>query len=213
MTRESDETDRLPALSDGVIAIAITLLVLDLAVPAVPPASGSAAERLQALVGDQWEALLGYVVSFLVIGQYWKLHRHVFTHIDTHDKGVLWLNLLFLLFVALVPFATSVFSTYPDQLGVTVMGSVLALTGLSLAVLWIYASRKELLEAGLTSRVVGIQATRFLAPPLVFLLSVAVAFVNPTWGILMWGLLVPVTAALDSRLVAGAEAAAEAADA
>jgi hypothetical protein len=106
-----------------------------------------------------------------------------------------------------------VFSTYPDQLGVTVMGSVLALTGLSLAVLWIYASRKELLEAGLTSRVVGIQATRFLAPPLVFLLSVAVAFVNPTWGILMWGLLVPVTAALDSRLVAGAEAAAEAADA
>ena len=196
---ESEETDRLLALSDGVIAIAITLLVLEIAVPELQP--GAPASVVQERVLEQWDEYLGYVLSFLVIGLYWTLHRRVFVHIERHDRGVLWLNLLFLLFVAFVPYATSVFSTYPDAFGVSFIAAVLALNGLSLAVLWMYASRAELLAEGLTSRVVGVQAARFLASPLVFTASIVAATVDPAWGVLTWLLLVPINGALNSRLV------------
>ena len=199
LLRETEETDRLVALSDGVVAIAITLLVLEISVPEVPPGTTTAVVRDQFL--DRGQQFLGYAVSFLVVGNYWVLHRRVFVQIESHDRGLVWLNLVFLLFVAFVPYGTSVFSTYPSALGVTVMAVVLALTGLSLAALWLYASRSQLLKEGLTSRVVGIQAARFLAPPLVFLGSIAVAAVDPTWAVLSWLLLVPVNGVLSSRLL------------
>lgn len=206
--RESEETDRLLALSDGVIAIAITLLVLDITVPEVPP--GTPASAVASLVFEQWNEFVGYVLSFLVVGSYWVLHRRVFVHIEAHDFGVLRLNFLFLLFVAFVPYGTSVFSTYPDQFGVAFYAAVLASTGTSLALLWTYASRKRLLEQGLTSRVVAIQAGRFLASPLVFVASILVASVDATWAMATWLLLFPINWALNSRLFASVGGEAEA---
>ncbi|WP_440991789.1 TMEM175 family protein [Haloarchaeobius baliensis] len=201
--REAEETGRLLALSDGVIAIAITLLVLEIAVPEVP--AGTPPSIVAELVFEQSHQFLGYTLSFLVIGLYWTLHRRIFIHIEAHDRRIVWLNLLFLLLVAFVPYATSVFSTYPNRLGVSFIAAVLALTGLSLASLWIYASRRELIEAGLTSRTVGIQATRFLISPIVFAGSIAVASVDPTWAMLTWVLLVPINVVLNSRLVESLE--------
>ncbi|MFC7044721.1 TMEM175 family protein [Halobacteriaceae archaeon GCM10025711] len=198
--RDTEETDRLLALSDGVIAIAITLLVLEITVPDAP-AGSSAVEVLPELVFEQWHEFFGYVLSFLVIGSYWVLHRHIFVHIESHDKVVLWLNMLFLLLVAFVPYATGVFSTYPNRFGVAFYAGVLALTGFSLAVLWVYASRNQLVEAGLTSRAVEIEAARFLASPFVFVVSMVVAAFTPTGAILTWLLLIPVNAAFESRLV------------
>lgn len=197
--RESDETDRMLALSDGVIAIVITLLVLEITVPEVP--AGSPISVLPSLILEQWHEFFGFVLSFLVIGSYWVNHRRIFVHIEKHDRGILWLNLLFLLMVAFIPFASSVFATYPDQFGIMFLSGTLALSGFSLALLWSYASRKELVEDGLASRAVEIQAARFLASPLVFVLSILAAAVVPLFGILTWLLLVPINAVLQSRLV------------
>ncbi|MFC6974379.1 TMEM175 family protein [Halomicroarcula sp. GCM10025709] len=196
--RESEETDRLLALSDGVIAIAITLLVLEITVPEVP--AGTPPSVVAGLVFEQWHEYLGYMLSFLVIGLYWMLHRRIFVHIEVHDRGIVWLNLLFLLLVAFVPYGTSVFSTYPNRFGVSFIAAVLALTGFSLAALWIYAARKQLIEEGIASRAVGIQAARFLASPIVFASSIAVASVNPVWAMLTWVFLIPINGALNSRL-------------
>ncbi|WP_158057166.1 TMEM175 family protein [Halorussus halophilus] len=201
--RESEETDRLPALSDGVIAIAITLLVLDITVPAIP--EGVPVSSLPNHVFEQWHEFLGFVLSFLVIGMYWILHRRIFVHFEKHDRGVLWLNLLFLLMVAFVPFATSMFTTYPNQFGVMVYSGVLALTGFTLFVLWLYASWKNLVEEGLASRTVRIQSARFLSSPLVFVLSIVVAVFDFELAILTWLLLIPVNALLQSRLVRSVE--------
>lgn len=200
---ESTETDRLLALSDGVIAIAITLLVLEISVPAIP--TGTPAEVLSAVIAQQWHEFFAYVLSFLVIGLYWILHRRVFVHIDRHDRGMLWLNLVFLLFVAFIPYATNVFITYPGQFGVSFYAGMQALTGFSLTLLWGYASRKHLIETGLTSRTVEIQAARFLVSPVVFTLSALIALVNPTLAILSWLLLLPLNAVFESRLVASLE--------
>jgi uncharacterized membrane protein len=201
--RESEETNRLLALSDGVIAIVITLLVLDISVPTVPP--GSSTTELLELVLAQWPEFLGFVLSFLVIGFYWILHRRAFVYIETHERGVVYLNLVFLILVAFVPYATSMFTTYPGQFGVSFLSAALAITGLALAGLWIYASRRDLMEEGLTSRSVQIQAARFLATPAVFLLAVVVALVDARLAILTWLLLIPINGALQSRLVENAE--------
>jgi uncharacterized membrane protein len=197
-SRESDETDRMLALSDGVIAIAITLLVLEITVPEIPV--GSPISVLPSLILEQWHEFFGFVLSFLVIGSYWVNHRRIFIHIERHDKGIAWLNLLFLLMVAFIPFASSVFATYPDQFGTMFLSGTLALTGFTLALLWSYASRKELVEEGLTSRIVKIQAARFLASPIVFVLAIIVTAFDPVFGVLTWLLLIPINAVFQSRL-------------
>ncbi len=202
--RESDETERLLTLSDGVIAIAITLLVLEITVPVVPP--GTPKSALPTLVLEQWHEFFGFVLSFSVIGLYWTLHRRIFVHIERHTKGIVWLNLLFLLMVAFVPYATSVFSTYPGRFGVMFLSGMLALTGSSLAGLWLYAARKQVVEEGIASRAVRLQAARFLASPLVFAVSMLVATFDSTVAILFWLLLIPVNAALQSRLIERIEA-------
>ncbi|WP_435364499.1 TMEM175 family protein [Haloarchaeobius sp. DYHT-AS-18] len=196
---EREETARLVALSDGVIAIAITLLVLDLTVPTI---TGTATDRaLAELVFEQWHELFGYVLSFLVIGLYWVLHRRVFIYVTGHDRRVLWLNLGFLLLVAFLPYATSLFSTYPTtRFGVVFYSVVQAMTGLSLALLWVHAARRHLIAEGLTSPTVLLQAARFLATPTVFLFAALLAFVNPTFGILSWLLVVPVNGFFELRL-------------
>ncbi|MDS0280983.1 TMEM175 family protein [Haloarcula onubensis] len=198
--READETDRLLALSDGVIAIVITLLVLDLTVPSVPRDEQLA--LLPAAIAEQWPEFLGFVLSFLVVGFYWVLHRRTFVHIERHDRGVVYLNLCFLLLVAFVPYATSLFTTYPGRFGTPFLSVVLALTGLSLAALWTYADWSEVLDAGLRSRTVQIQAARFLASPAVFALAAVVGWYLPIVGMATWFLLLPINAALQSRLVA-----------
>jgi uncharacterized membrane protein len=209
--RESAETNRLLALSDGVIAIVITLLVLEITVPTVP--AGSSPSALPGLVLDQWHEFVGFVLSFLVIGQYWILHRRVFIYIEKHGRGIVYLNLCFLLAVALVPYATSLFATYPDRFGVAFLAGMLALTGFSLAVLWLYASRRDLIAEGLTSTIVAIQAARFLASPLVFVGSMIVALaVDPLLAMATWLLLLPVNGVLQSRQLESFERAAEASD-
>ncbi|MFB6164370.1 MAG: TMEM175 family protein [Haloarculaceae archaeon] len=204
--REREESARVLALSDGVIAIVITLLVLEITVPTLPP--GAPATAVPQLVFEQWPDFLGFALSFLVVGLYWVLHRRTFLYIETYERGVVWLNLCFLLFVALVPYATSVFTTYPSGLGVAVLSVALAATGFSLALVWVYASRRDLLAAGLASRSVEIQAARYLASPIVFVLSALLAVVDPTLALLAWFLLVPINAVLQSRLVESVEAAA-----
>jgi len=112
---------------------------------------------------------------------------------------------MFLLMIAFIPYGTSLFSTYPGRFGVMFYAGVLALTGLSLAVLWAYTSRQDLLEAGLESRTVLLQGARFLVSPLVFVLSIMIAIVDPTLAILSWFLLVPLNAVFQSRIVRSLE--------
>lgn len=200
---EREETDRLPTLTDGVIAIVITLLVLDISVPDLPP-SASTASLVQAVLA-QWQDFVGFVLSFFVIGFYWVLHRRLFLHIDRHDRGVVGFNFVFLLFVAFVPYATSMFTTYPRQFGIVFLSATLSLTGLTLAFLWVYASRRNFLESALSSRTVQIQGARLLASPLVFLFSALVALVDPTLAVLSWLLLIPINGVLQSRFLESIE--------
>ncbi|HEU0242162.1 MAG TPA: TMEM175 family protein [Micromonosporaceae bacterium] len=104
-----NDTGRTETFSDGVMAIAITLLVLDLTVPS-RAALGD--ESLAHALGLQWPQFAAYVTSFLVIGIIWVNHHTTFRLIRSVDRMMLFLNLLLLLFIAAIPFTTSLIAEY-----------------------------------------------------------------------------------------------------
>jgi TMEM175 potassium channel family protein len=140
-------TARLEAFSDGVFAIAITLLVLDLAVPAT---QHSAQHLLNAIV-DQWPGYLGYIVSFSTVGAIWLGHNAITDYLDRADVTLLRLNLLLLLFVSFLPFPTRLLSEYvtsdrAEQVAVTFYGLTLLIAGALLSLFWRYALRARLVR-------------------------------------------------------------------
>jgi len=107
VTDQSKEVARIAAFSDGVFAIAITLLTLQLAIPK----SGSLTRDLSDLLPN----FVAFVISFLVIGNYWVAHHRLFAAVERYDNRLIWLNLLTLFFIVLLPFTTSVIAEYGDQ--------------------------------------------------------------------------------------------------
>jgi uncharacterized membrane protein len=99
--RGQRELDRLIFFSDGIFAIAMTLLVLEISVPEVP--SDLAAAEVPAEVLALWPKFFSYVLSFLVIGTYWIAHHQTFRYVASYDRTLLWLNLLFLLSISFIP--------------------------------------------------------------------------------------------------------------
>ena len=95
------ELDRLVNFSDAVIAIAITLLVVQFSVPA-------ANEDVGAALLDRWPQFLSFILSFFVIGIFWIAHHRIFRYVARVDQRLLWLNLLFLMCIAFMPYPTAV---------------------------------------------------------------------------------------------------------
>src|SRR5438270_1858940 len=136
-------TGRIEAFSDGVIAVAITLLILDVHVPNVQT------ELLQALLGE-WPTYLGYVTSFLVITIFWANHHNMFRHIQQVDYPLLVINALFLMCIAFIPFVTSLLTKYITSTSPTeqhtaaiVYGATLLLNGILFNTIWWYAVWKR----------------------------------------------------------------------
>jgi len=137
--------ERLFAFSDGVFAITITLLVLEIKVPEIPK-EAVAAELWPALI-HLFPHIISHIISFFVLGIFWVAHHNMFAHIKKHDHILLWLNLIFLMCVASTPFPTGLLGTYPDQrLTVMIYAGVLAVTGLVLDAIWWYATTYGLVD-------------------------------------------------------------------
>jgi uncharacterized membrane protein len=143
--RRGLRTGRMEAFSDGVFAIAVTLLVLDIALPA-----GTGAHLLRS-VARLWPSYLGYVVSFSTIGAIWLGHNAITDYLERADAGFLRLNLLLLLVVAFLPFPTKLFADFiredrPERVAVTIYGISLLVASFLLLVLWRYAVHVRLVR-------------------------------------------------------------------
>jgi len=187
---DSRELDRIVFFSDAVFAIAITLLVLDIRVPDIP--ANLAAEQLPGRLLDLWPKFFSYMLSFLVIISYWMAHHSIFRVIRGYDRGLMWLNSLFLMCIAFLPFPTALLSEYSDeQLVVVIYAGSLAITRLLLSAVWWYASSKpRLARLDADPGTITIINLRALFMPLVFLLSIAISFVSISAAIYSWVLLV-----------------------
>jgi len=136
-SRRLSESSRVEAFSDGVFSIAITLLVLELAVPAIRG-------EFRADLANEWVTYVAYLAAFATIGVLWMGHHTVFTLVSGIDAGLLWRNLVLLLTVSIVPFPTAVIAsswrvgTADDQAAAVV---AYALVGMASGVAWLLLFR------------------------------------------------------------------------
>ena len=179
---------RVEAFSDGVFAIAITLLVLTIAQP----------QRYEDLTGqlvDRWPALAAYVVSFAVIGIMWLNHHSIFGHFARVDRGLVYCNLLLLLTVAFIPYPTGIFGEAlrhgrGDRVAAIVYSATMAVNAYAWAGLWLYASTgRRLLSDAFPEAMRGMSSLLFSVGTVAYTASVGVALINPYACLAFHGLL------------------------
>jgi uncharacterized membrane protein len=176
------ETTRVEAFSDGVFAIAITLLVLNLAVPAAGKPHGRLAHQL----GLEWPSYAAYVVSFLVIGIIWVNHHSMFRMIVRADRPLLFLNLMLLLVVAVIPFPTGLLAGYirhgpaDAHLAAAVYSATMLVMSFCFAALWLWVTRPGggLLHERLDPGAGRAALQRFGLGTLVYALAIALSFLS-----------------------------------
>lgn len=177
--------ERLIFFSDAVFAIAITLLALEIRLPEVESPLTDAG-LAQALL-DLWPKYLSYVISFLVIGWFWLVHHRKFQLIKRYDRGLLFINLLLLLVIAFIPFPTAVISDYGNRTATIFYALVIALAGLfSVGVWWYAAYQHRLIDPHLDAAVLRRQNWNPLVVPIIFLLSIGVAFIDADLAKFSW---------------------------
>ncbi|HEY4190023.1 MAG TPA: TMEM175 family protein, partial [Candidatus Limnocylindrales bacterium] len=171
--------------SDGVLAIAITLLVLEIRVPAADELADP--EALIAALGGLWPSYLGYVISFVTIGIIWANHHNLFRIVDRVSHGLILANLLLLLTVGFLPFPTALLAatleTPSAQIGVLVYAATFVVVAIAFNVLWYeIRTRPGVLRSDVDEwSVAAISRSYRLGPPGYFAAFVA-ALISPALG-------------------------------
>jgi uncharacterized membrane protein len=174
------DTLRLEAFSDGVFAIAITLLIIEIGIPHVDTNSSLTRALLHL-----WPSYIGYVVSFLTIGVMWINHHHMFKDIVRVDHTLVVLNLLLLLGIAFVPFPTAVVAEYirDDRYrleAALTYGATFVVISVFFNMLWLYASRgKRHIDEHVSDARVRSRTVRYLPGPLLYGVTLPLAFISP----------------------------------
>jgi uncharacterized membrane protein len=178
---EERDLGRIVAFTDGVMAVAITLLVLNIDVPDV---SG---EDLGHALGDLAPSFAAYILSFALIGRYWVIHHNLFETLRAFDGTLMGLNLLFLLLIALVPFSTDLFDSYHHEpLAAAVFAATLGFGALVHWAMTVHTARRRFVHP--RYRADAEQSGSFVALGIasVFFLSVPVAFLSLTVAEILW---------------------------
>lgn len=186
-------TDRIAFFSDAVFAIALTLLVLDLNLP-----DSLADTELWPAVVALWPQFFAYALTFAVLGINWVSHHRKFRVIPRFDTGLIWINIAFLMFVALAPFPTRVLAEYTDEASVVLYALEVSALSLLQAAIWAYAWRRGLVSDAVDRGVYRRSLVGILVTPVVFLATVPVAlFLSPIVAMLCWILLWPIGRIVD----------------
>ena len=201
--------DRLLTLSDGVVAIAITLLVLQLNVPS--PASltdANSASQLAAQLGKDGDQLISYAISFYVIAQFWLVHHRVFRRITGQQEGLAWWNFAFLFTITIMPFTSDLLGKFgANPLAIDIFAANLLLATVATQLTVIYGRHRNLVTPESAQQT---RAARYRGAASVFViaLSIVIAWVNPGIAKYFW-LLLAVVPHLADRLSARQPASTE----
>jgi uncharacterized membrane protein len=182
-------TNRAEAFSDGVFAIAATLLVLELKIPHVEP--GGLSEALL----ERWPSYATYVISFLTIGIIWVNHHAVMERIKNVNRPLLFLNLVFLMAVAAIPFPTALLADYlqaghDEHLASAIYGATMALMGIAFGLIWAYAVLSDdLLHESIDPHRARRSLLMFAAGNPLYLLAIGVSFLSAELALAIYALL------------------------
>ena len=179
---EHRQLERLIFFSDAVFAIAITLLVLDLRLPL--ESHGVVDLRV---IGSK---LIGFTLSFAVIGAYWLRHHQIFGRVAREDQSLRVVNLVFLSIIVFLPFPTSIIASHVNQSAVIFYAASVAAAGFLMAALGLVARRAALADPDLGPEPQD-AIIRSIPVPAVFLASIGVAQISPFWAMQSWWLIIP----------------------
>jgi uncharacterized membrane protein len=174
------ETNRIEAFSDGVFAIAITLLVLELKSPELEDG-----EKLWPALLHEWPQFAAYLTSFAILGIMWINHHSMFRAIGRADRGLMFLNLFLLLWATLLPFPTSLFAEHlrDESSNAHVAGAVysanLTLAAIAFSAIWWYVLRNHLVEHELSAAEMRRSVLRYSFGSVVYAATIGVSFVSP----------------------------------
>jgi len=169
---------RIEALTDGVFAIVMTILVLEIVAPHLSHSEASIelAKRLLEL----WPVFLSYASSFIILGFFWIGHDSQFHYIKRVNRTLLWITIFFLMFIALIPFSTSLLGEYQDQqISVLIYGANLIIALCWNYLHWWYATKDHrLVDSDLDPILITVISRRYLMGIIIFLVVIAVSFIN-----------------------------------
>ena len=173
---------RLEALTDGVFAIIMTILVFNISVPElILFAEGEyASERLSAKFADLWPDFLAYVISFSTLGAFWVAHHRIFRWILYVDRPLIWINISFLMIIGLVPFSTTLLTQYMDsQNSIFAFSFNAILAGLLIYAIYYYVKRNhhELVDKSVQALIEKSSSRRVVATILTYSVAIIFSFI------------------------------------
>ena len=186
------DTGRLEAFSDGVFAVAITLLALNLVIEG--PAPHQVTPTLATTLANHWPAFAAYAVSFATIGIIWVNHHALLRNFSAIDRPLLFVNLLLLFFVVSIPFATSTIAAYlradnaDASLAAAIYQGVFEGMSISFTLLFWWAIQREHLRVALTAEQARRAAIRFGIGNLFYIAGIGIAFVSALASLALSGL-------------------------
>lgn len=179
-------TSRILALTDGIFAIAMTILVLNLQLP--ESASACPASDLLTIILGQGQRFFNYFLSFVLLAIFWIIHHQMFHHIKRTNRVHLWINICILMFIALVPFSASMFGLYHNEaVDEAFFGANIFILGILYYYNWKYATDGcRLVDKDLSRKYITDMKNRSLVIPAVSLLAILLAFFSSIYAPLIY---------------------------
>ncbi len=182
-------TSRIEALTDGIFAVAMTLLVFGIAVPTATEVAGG--DPVAVLFQKQAVGLFVYALSFALLGVYWVGLHAQFQYIRRANRSLLWINILILLLISFIPFTTSFLVKYDNHRSAVIFyGAHIMAIGAVIYFHWWYAMRTPLIAGpGVDRHMVRAAANRVLFAPVISLIAIICSFITPIAGLICFALI------------------------
>jgi uncharacterized membrane protein len=178
--------------SDAVFGVAITLLVVGIQIPQLDADASVNSEEFD----DLFSTIVSYVISFIIIGVYWITYHSLFNMIAKTTDVIVWLNIIFLMFITLIPFSLRISDIYDDNFHAYAFYSLIQIgTGFMLFVIWNYTVRNHLFsdEMDITSDIKKLTYIRTIITPCVFAVSLIISLYEVDLAWLFTTILIPVS--------------------
>jgi uncharacterized membrane protein len=190
---------RIEMLTDGLFAIVMTLLVLEITVPQLTHSEVAAGELPRRLL-TLWPVIYSYALSFVILGFFWINHHDQFYYVKRANRVFVWITIFYLMSVAFIPFSTALLGEYTDQqISVVIYGTNVAVAGFWAAVQWWYATKDHhLIDPDLDPTFIRVMSRRSFLGTIIYLIAAALSFVSTTVSLVLF-IVIPIYYLIPAR--------------
>jgi uncharacterized membrane protein len=183
--------EHVVSFGDAIFAFSITFMAVLIEIPNLP-ANLSQSEVIQSLVEDLGPRFAIYVISFFVIGLYWISYHQIFNHIEGSHGVIVWLNLVFLFFITIIPFAVNLQVDYGFYQVIFILYAlVLTFGGLTLTLIWLHARKNRLIDNTVSHIEIQNVLLESILLPSVFVISILISIVDLQIAYYFWMVIIP----------------------